>query len=145
MSQVTSTYFHPVTKQRKSKHYHLGVMQQLPSVILKLLNQPNDQHLSPNASSPLLNILYYCWVNRSHHFFCRSSKKSQLYFALIHLLEGIHRDADVFLNHICCLYPHFSHNLCLYVFVEFINILLVQIHPLSLATYTSIVLSWSRV
>lgn len=32
VSQVTAVYFHPLRKQQKSKHYHPGVMRQLPSV-----------------------------------------------------------------------------------------------------------------
>jgi len=61
-------------------------------------------------------------------------------FALLHLLEEIRKNADVLCSDICCLYPHFSHNLCLYVFVEVVNIPLVQIPPHSLATYIATVL-----
>lgn len=73
-------------------------------------------------------------------FFLKEWQDPEIYFAFIHLLEEIHMDVDAFCSNVCCLYPHFSHNLFLYVFVDVVNTPLVQVCPLSLAACISIVL-----
>lgn len=73
-------------------------------------------------------------------FFLKEWQDPEIYFAFIHLLEEIHMDADAFCSNVCCLYPHFSHNLFLYVFLDVVNTPLVQVCPLSLAACISIVL-----
>lgn len=112
---------------------------------------PSTRHLGGIKSATGSTPKSKCFISGIAHplqvlgqwatsFLLQEWQDAEIYFAFIHLVEAIHMDADVSCSNVCCLYPHFSHNLFLYVFVEVINIPLVQIHPLSLAAYISIVL-----
>lgn len=117
------------------------VMQQLPSsrrlggIKPATGSTPESKCFISASAHPLLVLGQ--WATS---FLLQERQDPEIYFAFIHLLEEIHMDADVFCSNVCCLYPHFSHNLFLYVFVEVINTPLVQICPLSLAACISIVL-----
>lgn len=128
--------------------------QVLSSQVMRQL--PSTQCLGGIKAAPGSTPESKCFISAIAHpllvlgqwatsFLLQERQDPEIYFAFIHLLEEIHMDADVFCSNVCCLYPHFSHNLFLYVFVEVINIPLVQIRPLSLAACISIVLPQTRV